>query len=33
MRVASMFESLKSKMKGLFSKANKQLDEEKVYKK
>ena len=27
-----MFESLKSKMKGLFSKANKQLDEEKVYK-
>ena len=27
-----MFESLKAKMKGLFSKANKHLDEEKVYK-
>lgn len=27
-----MFESLKSKMKNLFSKADKHLDEEKVYK-
>ena len=32
MKVAQMFESLKSKMKNLFSKADKHLDEEKVYK-
>ena len=32
MKVAEMFESLKSKMKSLFSKADKHLDEEKVYK-
>ncbi len=32
MKVAIMFESLKSKMKNLFSKADTKLDEEKVYK-
>lgn len=32
MKVVNMFESLKSKMKSLFSKADKHLDEEKVYK-
>ena len=32
MKVVRMFESLKSKMKNLFSKADKHLDEEKVYK-
>ena len=32
MKVVHMFESLKSKMKSLFSKADKHLDEEKVYK-